>query len=209
MNRYKHHDDDEMNIWTAARTGDINLLDMRIHYGDGIDAEDDYGTTPLMIACFHGHMNIVKSLLDRGAKISTTDTHGYSALICACSQGHFDIVKLLLKQAAWLIKVNDRGVDALLAACYGEHADIVDMLIELGADVTGLRGYSFSATIKSIIEDSRRIRARYRLKLWRAATRTWCISNFWWKVAGEGQHAPGERGHMRACSEFARDAAES
>tara|TARA_B100000287_G_scaffold46630_1_gene41595 strand:+ start:2954 stop:3526 length:573 start_codon:yes stop_codon:yes gene_type:complete len=190
MNQDAYYDDIEMNLWEAARTGDIDLLDMRIHYGDIIDVEDDYGWTPLLHACTHGHLNMVKWLLDRGVKLITDKDHGWRALFYASAGGHFDIVKLLFERAARLIKLYNWDVAALKGACFGDNADIVHMLIELGVDVTELRGYTFSAKIKSLVEDSGRIRARYLLKLWRAALPIWRITNFWWKVAGEGQHAP-------------------
>lgn len=43
------------------------------------------------------------------------------------------------------------------------------------------------------------------LNKWRKACRCLIIYQFWWKVAGEGQHAPGGRGEKRSLEEFEKD----
>ena len=47
------------------------------------------------------------------------------------------------------------------------------------------------------------------LNKWRKACRCLLIYQFWWKVAGEGQHAPGGRGEKRSREEFDTDFAGS
>ena len=45
-------------------------------------------------------------------------------------------------------------------------------------------------------------RVARRLKIWRRMLRMFNITNFWWKVAGEGQHCTHGRGRIRARNEF-------
>ena len=45
---------------------------------------------------------------------------------------------------------------------------------------------------------------RMRLRKWRVATRMRVITNYWWRIAGDGQHAPSKPGFLRALAEFER-----
>lgn len=121
-----------MDIFEAARTNDVVLLKQFIAEGQ-LNARDDRGSTPLIIAAYYGHSGAVDLLLKVGAKIELKDNLGHTALMGASFKGHTDIVKLLLKKGASVSTETDHGATALTyAATFGRN-DIIDLLLDNGA----------------------------------------------------------------------------
>ncbi len=53
-----------------------------------IDAVDDAGASPLMVAAGKGQVEIIGCLLDAGATLRLTDADGDDAMHLACRYGH-------------------------------------------------------------------------------------------------------------------------
>ncbi|MCF6402879.1 ankyrin repeat domain-containing protein [Chitinophaga filiformis] len=122
-----------MDIFEAARTNNISLL--REYITDGqLNARDNRGSTPLIIAAYYNHSKAVDFLLKAGAKTELKDNLGHTALMGACFKGHIDIVKLLLKKGASISTETDHGATALTYAATFGHNDIIDLLLDNGAN---------------------------------------------------------------------------
>ena len=82
---------------TATETADaVGLIDQ----GADLHAKDNYGCTPLHLACVNGHAEVVKALLEKGADVHAKDSHGMTPLHYACMNGHAEVVKALLEKGA-------------------------------------------------------------------------------------------------------------
>ncbi|MGF6808384.1 RNA polymerase primary sigma factor [Paraburkholderia sp. Clong3] len=68
--------------------------------GDSLEARDDKGLTPLMLAASYGRLSICKLLLASGADISLKDQFNRDAQALAEAKGHADIVQLLKQTSA-------------------------------------------------------------------------------------------------------------
>lgn len=122
-------------IFEAARTN--NVLELKEHIQKGqINARDNRGSTPLIIAAYYNHSEAVKFLLKAGAKTELKDNLGHTALMGACFKGHIDIVKLLLDKGASVNTETDHGSTALTYAATFGHNDIIDLLLDSGASPT-------------------------------------------------------------------------
>lgn len=66
-------------LLSAARKGQAQKVSTLLARGGNIDALDDKGRTPLMLAAAHGHPDIVKLLLAHGAKPDLRDRVGWTA----------------------------------------------------------------------------------------------------------------------------------
>ncbi|KAF6839673.1 hypothetical protein CMUS01_04180 [Colletotrichum musicola] len=74
-----------------------------------INAQDDFGATPLRIACRSGYKALVQYLLEQGADINQLDNNGITTMATALENEHLAIATLLL----------DRGADSRISTRNG------------------------------------------------------------------------------------------
>ena len=79
----------------AAREGRVAELDRLIAQGAVIDAPDEAGRTPLMLATISGHADAVRRLLAAGAITTLTDREGLTALQHAQRRGLVGVAALI------------------------------------------------------------------------------------------------------------------
>ena len=114
----------------AAHWDNLEMADLLIRAGAKVDAANDYGVTPLMLACINGSAAMVDRLLKAGA-VAT------NAAFMRCTQtGNVEAVKSLLVRGA-NVNANEsrRGQTALMWAAAAKHPEVVRVLIDHGADV--------------------------------------------------------------------------
>jgi ankyrin repeat protein len=116
---------------TRGRTAVVNLL---IEKGTDINARDEYGRTPLIIAVISGHEDMVKLLLSRGADHSIRWKDN-TPLIEGAMQNHSSIVSLLLKYGAAPEARNKNGHTALQIAAANALNKVVQTLLDAGAEI--------------------------------------------------------------------------
>jgi len=61
-----------------------------------INAQDNRGYSPLMLACLYGNVALAQWLLDRGGNVNVTDTSHLTIVHLACESGSTQLVKWLL-----------------------------------------------------------------------------------------------------------------
>jgi ankyrin repeat protein len=200
-------------LMVASAYGRKTSVEMLLAAGANVNHSPN-GITPLMWASWHGHAAIVKLLRAKGADVDHATRIGETALMYASYLGHAAVVDVLLTAGADVNMADINGCTALTESSGNGNAAVVEMLLAAGADVnrvdgrgrtalTLARSWSHGHTAVALLEDAeRRARARHLLGKWRAATRLWRLTNWWWRVAGKGQHAPGMPGHKRARVEF-------
>ncbi len=80
----------------AASGGDIEAVRAQLAEGVDVDAANDYGATPLILAALRGHSEVVRALLDAGADAELADTfYGRSPMAWASIGGSEDVVSML------------------------------------------------------------------------------------------------------------------
>jgi ankyrin repeat protein len=101
-----------------------------------VDAANDYGATPLMLACANGSAGMVDKLLKAGANANATVYMGETVLMRCAHTGNLDAVKALLARGANVnAKEARQGDTALMWAVAQKHPDVARTLVEHGADV--------------------------------------------------------------------------
>ncbi|MEO1083397.1 MAG: ankyrin repeat domain-containing protein [Acidobacteriota bacterium] len=95
--------------------------------GADLEARDQYGSTPLLVAVGHGADGLVGWLLDRGAEIHVEDEHGDTPLREAVERGHIAIAERLLKAGAL-------PIDVLTPAAAAGSEPMIELLLRHGAD---------------------------------------------------------------------------
>ena len=84
----------------AALAGVRTAVQLHIRRGENIDAVDDIGRSPLLLAAERGHVEICKLLLDAGADPVRRDIEGNDALTLAMRNGHTKAALLLRERLA-------------------------------------------------------------------------------------------------------------
>jgi hypothetical protein len=82
-------------LGAAAASGDSAGVNRLLDQGATLDARDDLGRTPLMMATLNGQAETVKILLGRGADPNIADNGGHTALQMAQSAHRDEIAQLL------------------------------------------------------------------------------------------------------------------
>ncbi len=95
----------------------------------GIDAVNEDGETPMILAARAGDLNVVNALIKQGANVDVqVNDVACTALIVASREGFIDIVGVLLKAGADMDTQDHLGCTALDWAEELKHQDIVDLL---------------------------------------------------------------------------------
>jgi ankyrin repeat protein len=123
----------------AAQWEDLATVDLLIHAGAEVNAANDYGVTPLAVACQNGgtaSAKVVEKLLNAGANPNASLPSGETVLMSASFAGNVDTVKVLLDRGAGVnAKEAAKGQTALMWAASQGHREVVRVLLDHGADV--------------------------------------------------------------------------
>jgi ankyrin repeat protein len=121
-------------LGNVIQLADRHTLSRLLETAVDVNAPDDNGYTPLMIAARCGHADIVQTLLDKGADVDAVDaTHGLTALMLASKAGKPDVVKLLVARGANVKRIASHGKTALKLAEHFGHEEVVKLLRAAGA----------------------------------------------------------------------------
>jgi ankyrin repeat protein len=119
----------------AAHWNDVALAELLLRAGARVDAANDLGLTPLVLACANGSAPMAAALLGAGANPNAVAV-GEPVLMTAARSGNADVVRALLDAAADVNATDDRRrQSALMWAAAHRHAEVVRVLIARGADV--------------------------------------------------------------------------
>ena len=84
----------------AANFGDLEMLNLLLNVGANIEAQDQKGRTPLLIADATDNLKVVKLLLDRDATRRPGSCKGQTTLMRACRLGFLEITVALVANGA-------------------------------------------------------------------------------------------------------------
>lgn len=101
-----------VSLWSAVANDDLERTREALAAGEDVNAKDDDGRTPLMVAVTWASAKMVKILLDAGADPNARDEDGEPVLIKAVRSLDVDKVRYLL----------DAGADAKVRDKYGRSA---------------------------------------------------------------------------------------
>ena len=121
-------------IHSAADYGDLEMVQVLLDYGVGVNTRNSSGSTPLDFALKYPHTRldagVVRLLLDHGADPNVCAHDSLTPLYRASQCGRIDIVRLLLEHGA-SVEVQDRQGDTPLDVASGEQRDeIISLLLE-------------------------------------------------------------------------------
>lgn len=122
-------------IWDSAQYGAVADIDTHLRHGVAVNARDQQGRTPLMVAAGAGQLQAVRALLKRGAGVSVTDAGGQTAAFKAAAGGHLEVVQYLIDSGAELQARDAQGQTLLHIAARRADTDLMALLVSRGADM--------------------------------------------------------------------------
>jgi ankyrin repeat protein len=125
-------------IFNAIYDNDIDRVQILINNGIDINAKNEEGNTPLIVAAKDDREDIVLLLLDSGANIDETDDDGDTALMNLARDGNREnIIQILLDRGSNINLQNERGYSAImLAALFNpDKISTLQTFIDSGADI--------------------------------------------------------------------------
>jgi ankyrin repeat protein len=126
----------QADIFSAARTNDIRLLNKLLVENKDINSVDERGSTALIIACYNDNLEIAELLLKRGCNPNIQDKMGNTALMGVCFKRLDRMAQLLLSYDTSINQRNYNEATALIfAATFGANS-IIKILLDKGADKT-------------------------------------------------------------------------
>lgn len=124
-------------LFEAARLGRTDMIDPLLKTGADINAYDDRGFTPLILAAYNGQLATVEALINKGADACRPDRdQGNTAQMAVAFKGEDGIAARLLKAGCNVNARNHAGQTALMMASLFNRQAQVDMLLAAGADRT-------------------------------------------------------------------------
>jgi len=102
---------------------------------DLLDAPDQRGFPPLVLACYSDRLAISKLLLEKGANVEARDGMGNTALMGVAFKGLSGMAKLLVEEYGADVNAqnNAGGTPLTFAATFGQY-DMVQFLLSHGAN---------------------------------------------------------------------------
>ena len=116
----------DLELLHSAEKGDLASVQRFVKKGANIEAKDQSGSTPLMIAVGNADTAMVRFLLDRGARVDTRNTDGADVLIEAAQMGRASVVELLLQKRTGQRVLNEaifRAIEYQPMILYRESGD--------------------------------------------------------------------------------------
>lgn len=101
-----------MNLIDYVKLGHFSKIQELIAQGVDLNAQDEYGYTPLMWAVNYSKLDIVKLLLEAGADKTITDNDKHDCLFWANYYGQKEIIALFDKKILTKKKVNNYGLSS-------------------------------------------------------------------------------------------------
>lgn len=122
-------------LFEAARLGRTDMIDPLVRAGADINAYDDRGFTPIILAAYNGQLATVEALIAHGANACRPDRdQGNTAQMGVAFKGEDAIAARLLKAGCDVNARNHAGQTALMMASLFNRTRQVDMLLAAGAD---------------------------------------------------------------------------
>ena len=136
----------------AAATGDLVGLATAIAQGEDVDARDDSGRTPLLVATEARQVDAVRALLRAGADVDLQDDKLDNPFLYAGAEGLLEILRLVAEAGADPTITNRYGGVAVIPASERGHVETVRYLLtETTVDVNHVNRLGWTALLEAIL----------------------------------------------------------
>lgn len=149
----EHMKSQQGSLIQAVESNDIEKVqDILQDASYALNATNDKGQSPLLIATHKNYVEVAKRLIDAGADINQQDSIQDSPYLYAGAQGKTEILKYMIENAEPNHSVVNRyGGNALIPAAEKGHLENVKILLEDGkADIDHQNNFGYTALIEAV-----------------------------------------------------------
>lgn len=120
----------------SVHWNDLKITEYLLQSGADPDLANDFGITPLYLACENRSTPIIDLLLHAGADANAMTWTGETVLMTCSRTGSLDGINALLTNGANIDATEpERQQTALMWAAAGKHTAVVESLVEYGANI--------------------------------------------------------------------------
>ncbi len=118
----------------------FTIMQLLLDAGADVNARNNDGATPFMLASRAGNIEILKAFIARNVDVNAKDNSGRTPLLYAANSHdtNAEIIKTLIEQKTDVNMKDTQGNNALILASSLGRKEIVRVLAESGADVTAV-----------------------------------------------------------------------
>jgi ankyrin repeat protein len=139
------HNDGTSALHWAAHWDNLKVADYLVRNKANPDATNDYGVTPLYLACTNKSSAMVELLLKANADPNIDMWSGETSLMNCAKRGAVDAVIAMISAGADVNATEmEKGQSVLMWAAAGGHADVVKTLLDNGAEVKAVSNNGFT-----------------------------------------------------------------
>ena len=135
----------------AAARGDAEAVRGALEDGADLEARDDQGRTPLLLATHGNNVDAARELIEAGADVNAKDAMQDSAYLYAGARGLDEILAMTLAHGADLRSTNRYGGTALIPAAERGHVATVRTLLRAGVAVDHVNRLHWTALLEAIL----------------------------------------------------------
>lgn len=119
--------------------------------GEDVNARDNLGRTPLLLAVEKGDVNMALALLQAGANINAQAANKDTPWLLAGALGRTEILMLMIPKKPDLSIRNRYGGNALIPACERGHVETVKLLLTTQIDVDHVNDLGWTCLLEAVI----------------------------------------------------------
>jgi ankyrin repeat protein len=141
-----------MTLVEAAARGDGGDVARLIAAGTPLEARDQNGRTPLLIATRADNVEVARLLIEAGADVNAKDGIRDTPFLYAGAEGRNEILRMILATGrANVADTNRYGGVALIPASHHGHPETVRILLQTDIDVDHVNDLGWTALLEAVI----------------------------------------------------------
>ncbi len=141
--RYKTNNGENV-CHTAAKFDRRDLLELFKVFEIDIDAPNEFGETPLLVASKHGNLNFIQGLIEHKVNLTKCNSNKSNCLHISCAYGHKEVAQFFLESNINVNSKNRDGGTVLHTACARNQVEIAKILLEQGFDINAKDNYGYT-----------------------------------------------------------------
>lgn len=141
----------DASLLAAAASGDADRATMALRAGADLEARDDIGRTPLLLAVARDRLAVARLLIALGADPDALDDRHDTPWLVTGVTGSVDMLETLLPARPDLTIVNRFGGTSLIPASERGHVEYVRRVVTTRIDVNHVNDLGWTALLEAVI----------------------------------------------------------